>query len=103
MIKSIRENDRYVQLGSCRYDYVHDFFLQAVVSEQLAKHRELVTKARVVTSDSEAEEEEAVEEMAIIDPSKLGLGEEEDESYAEFSAKYKTFHKHQQEKVETAR
>ena len=33
----------------------------------------------------------------------LGLGEEEDESYAEFSAKYKTFHKHQQEKVETAR
>ena len=61
-----------------------------------------MTKARVVTSDSEAEE--AVEEMAIIDPSKLGLGEEEDdESYAEFSAKYKTFHKHQQEKVETAR
>jgi hypothetical protein len=29
--------------------------LQAVVSEQLAKHRELVAKARPVTSDSEAE------------------------------------------------
>ena len=70
------------------------------MSEQLAKHRELVSKARPVTSDSEAEEEE--EELAV-DPSQLvGLPEEE-ESYGEFSAKYRAFHHQDQLRVELAR
>ncbi len=67
------------------------------MSEQLAKHRELVSKARVVSSDSEAEEEEEL----TVDPTRLGL--QPHESYGEFSAKYRAFHQHQQDQVETAR
>jgi ribose 5-phosphate isomerase RpiB len=55
----------------------------------------------VVSSDSEAEEE-LEQHRDNVDTSKLSL-HQQDESFAEFSAKYRAFHKHEQEMVENAR
>lgn len=99
-----RNASRFLQEQAKRAKTTKDKDIQAIVSEQLAKHRELMTKARVVSSDSEAEEEEETAAGVNVDPSHLSqLLAQDDESYGEFSAKYRAFHQHQQDKVETAR
>ena len=72
-----------------------DKSMQLTVQEQIRKHRELTAKNKLV-SDSEGDEDQ--DEGVDIDPDQLDLGDQEEESFAEFSASYKKFHAAQQAK-----
>ncbi|XP_023335201.1 U3 small nucleolar RNA-associated protein 14 homolog A [Eurytemora carolleeae] len=72
--------------------------LQALVQENLNKHRELLAKAKIV-SESEDEDDSDLEDVNI-DKSKLLIEDQEEESFADFSAGYKKFYAAEQNKKE---
>eukprot|EP00088_Acartia_fossae_P001053 TRINITY_DN1039_c1_g1_i13.p1 TRINITY_DN1039_c1_g1~~TRINITY_DN1039_c1_g1_i13.p1 ORF type:complete len:827 (-),score=217.71 TRINITY_DN1039_c1_g1_i13:239-2719(-) len=82
-----RNASRYMQDQAKRAKLTKNKDLQNVLHEQLAQHRELTTKPKVV---SESEDSESDSDTEDINVSNLPL-ENKNESYAEFSASYRKF------------
>jgi hypothetical protein len=71
-------------------------------NDSLSEHIILVVNKCHICEPADAHEhsqEEDQTEVLTVDPEKLGL----EESYGEFSAKYRSFHQQQQHQVDSAR